>query len=96
MEHYYQTKDYTFTTRTAKRGEGYYVRSTYWRRPNKMRNKVEVSSMMDSLGYKGGRYFVTKEKATLNIKPFQMHTKELHKTHSTRGDGGSSTSYRKV
>ena len=52
--------------------------------------------MMDSLGYKGGRYFVTKEKATLNIKPFQMHTKELRKTHSTRGDGGSSASYRKV
>ena len=90
MAQYYHTKDSAFTTRTANRGEGYYVRVSYWRRPNELRDKVEVSSIMDSLGYKGGGYFGTNEEATLNIEPFRVHTKQLRETYSTSGGSGGS------
>ena len=94
MVQYYHTKESAFPTHTAKRGEGYYVRSTYWRRPNDLRDNVEVRSMMDSLGYKGGGYFGTNEEATLNIEPFRLHIEHLRETHST--SGGSSASHKKV
>ena len=98
MAKYYHTKDSDFTSRAAKRGEGYYVRGTYWRRPNHLRDKLEVSSMMESLGYKCGGYFGTNEEATINIKPFRLHIDQLRETHSTSGGGnsGSSASHTKV
>ena len=96
MEHYYHTKDSAFTVRTAKRGKGYYMRGTYCRRPDELRDKVEVNSTMESLGYKGGGYFGTKAEAKLNIKPFRMYIEQPRKTHSTSDGGSSSASHRKV
>ena len=76
------------------------MRGTYWSCPHELRDKVEVSSMMENLGYKGGGYFGTKEEATLNIEPFWLHTEQLCKTHSSRdgdgGGGGSRASHMKV
>ena len=60
MAQYYHTKYSAFTTRTAKRGEGYHVCGTYWRCPNELRDKVEFISMMEILGYKRDGYFSTK------------------------------------
>ena len=99
MAQYYHTKDSAFVTRTVKRGEGYYVRGTYWRRSNELRDKVEVRSIMDSLGYKGSGYFGTKEETMLNVYPFRLHIEQLRKTCSTSGGGGgggSSASHTKV
>ena len=50
--------------------------------------------MPESLGYKVGGYFGTKEEATLNIEPFRLHIEHLRETHST--SGGSSASHKKV
>ena len=63
-----------------------------------MHDKVEVSSMMERLGYKRGGNFGTKEEATLNIEPLRLHIEQLRETHSGSGGGGSgrSVSHTKV